>query len=69
MHILIKGIEMPVYEYICKECGNKCELSRHFYDSDEALACPVCGKKAMEKQFSIFSAIGFDCNPGEYSSG
>ena len=60
---------MPVYEYICKKCGNKCELSRHFYDSDEDLACPICGKNALEKQFSTFSAIGFDCSPSEYSGG
>ncbi|RJO61989.1 MAG: zinc ribbon domain-containing protein [Dehalococcoidia bacterium] len=69
MHILIKDKEMPVYEYICKECGNKLELFRHFYDSDDELACPICGKKALEKQFSTFSASGFSCAPSEYSGG
>ena len=45
---------MPVYEYICKECGFKFEMSRHFYDSDEDLACPLCGKKgAGETVFDL----------------
>ena len=60
---------MPVYEYICKECGHKFELLRHFYDSDEDLACPLCGKKALAKQFSTFSAGGLSCSPSEYSGG
>jgi putative FmdB family regulatory protein len=66
MHILIKEVEMPVYEYICKECGFKFELARHFYDSDEDLACPICGKKALEKQFSTFNAAS-SCGSSEYS--
>jgi putative FmdB family regulatory protein len=60
---------MPVYEYMCKECGNKFELFRHFYDSDDDLSCSVCGKKAIEKQFSTFSASSLNCNPVEYSGG
>jgi putative FmdB family regulatory protein len=60
---------MPVYEYICKECRNKSEISRHFYELDEDLACPFCGKFAMEKQFSIFSSAGSTCATTEYSGG
>ncbi|MEI6580046.1 MAG: zinc ribbon domain-containing protein [Eubacteriales bacterium] len=60
---------MPVYEYICKECGGKSEISRHFYDLDGELGCPVCGKKTLEKQFSLFSAKGSNCTPAEYSGG
>lgn len=60
---------MPVYEYICKECGHKFELFRHFYDSDEDLACPLCGKKALEKQFSNFSTGGLSCIHSENSGG
>jgi putative FmdB family regulatory protein len=60
---------MPVYEYICQECGYKFELSRHFYDSDEDLACPICEKRALERQFSTFSAGGLSCGPSEYSGG
>jgi len=56
---------MPIYEYICKECGNKFELPRHFYDSDDDLVCPLCGKKALEKQFSTFSSSG--CSASELS--
>jgi putative FmdB family regulatory protein len=60
---------MPIYEYICKECGNKSEISRHFYDLDEELACPVCGEYRLEKQFSTFSAAGTGCATTQYSGG
>ena len=60
---------MPIYEYICKECGNKSEIARHFYDLDDELACPSCCKNALEKQFSTFNAAGFSCAPTEYSGG
>lgn len=60
---------MPIYEYICKECGTKSEISRHFYDLDDELACPVCGKNTLEKQFSTFNAASFSCAPTGYSGG
>ncbi len=60
---------MPVYEYICKECGSRVEMLRHFYDSDEHLACPVCGKEALKRQLSAFNAGGYSCSASEYSGG
>ena len=65
MHITDKVDNMPVYEYICQECGNKFEIFRHFFDSDDDLECPVCGKKALVRQFS---SINSTCSLSESSS-
>jgi putative FmdB family regulatory protein len=47
---------MPIYEYICRTCGHKFELSRHFYDSDEEVMCPNCGEKSATKQPSSLNS-------------
>jgi putative FmdB family regulatory protein len=46
---------MPMYEYQCRECGHRFERlvrSRR----DRPSACPHCGARNPEKQFSTFSA-------------
>jgi putative FmdB family regulatory protein len=46
---------MPIYEYACSSCGKKFEkLIRRESDHD-ALACPSCGERHVEKQFSTFA--------------
>ncbi len=45
---------MPIYEYVCKECGQAFEhLARTL--SDQADECPTCGAASPVKQFSPFS--------------
>jgi putative FmdB family regulatory protein len=47
---------MPIYEYLCADCGNKFEkLVRRSADAD-ALVCPSCGQKHLQQEFSTFSA-------------
>jgi putative FmdB family regulatory protein len=44
-------IKIPIYEYLCKECGHTLEKIQKF--SDEPLKdCPECTKAALEKQIS-----------------
>ncbi len=47
---------MPIFEYICRDCGVRFEkLIRR--DADvEALACPSCGQQHLEKELSTFAA-------------
>ncbi len=45
---------MPVYEYVCTTCKKAFEL---LLTGSEKPACPHCGKKKVEKQFSTF-AVG-----------
>ncbi len=35
---------MPLYEYVCEECGNKSEV-RHSIHNAPVIVCPVCSGK------------------------
>ena len=42
---------MPIYEYVCTECGHELEALQKL--SDEPLqACPNCNKDALKKKIS-----------------
>ena len=45
---------MPIYEYICDDCGTKFEkLVRR---SGDATLCPSCGGEHVTTQYSTFAA-------------
>lgn len=44
---------MPVYEYVCKQCGNHTEVSQSFKD-EPLTVCPVCGGPLRK----VFNSIG-----------
>ena len=44
---------MPIYEYVCRGCGHQFE---HLVRGDEKPACPACGKRRLDKQFSVVAA-------------
>ncbi len=44
---------MPIYEYVCLECGNAFEL---LIRADEKPQCPACGKQKVSKQLSVPAA-------------
>jgi len=44
---------MPIFEYVCKECGKKFEAI--VYGSQKA-ECPACKSKELEQQYSSFAA-------------
>ncbi|MGD9782399.1 MAG: FmdB family zinc ribbon protein [Kiritimatiellia bacterium] len=44
---------MPLFEYICKSCGEFAEL---LVTGAQKPSCPNCGSKKLEKQLSAFSA-------------
>jgi len=52
---------MPIYEYTCRECGTEFE---HLERGDEAAVCPSCGKKRLEKKFSVPAAHTASSGPG-----
>jgi putative FmdB family regulatory protein len=42
---------MPIYEYLCTECGQELEKLQKI--SDEPLTdCPECGKSTLQKKIS-----------------
>jgi putative FmdB family regulatory protein len=48
---------MPIYEYICSECGADFELLRSLSEADKGADCPHCHKPAQRKlsTFACFS--------------
>jgi putative FmdB family regulatory protein len=46
---------MPIYEYVCAECGH--EFEALVYGSERA-SCPACKGDELEKRFSTFAAHG-----------
>lgn len=46
---------MPIYEYLCEECGAKFEkLVRRASDAPE-IECPSCGRKRLKQEYSTFA--------------
>jgi len=46
---------MPIFEYVCRDCGSKFEkLIRRDSDYD-TLACPQCGARDLNKELSTFA--------------
>lgn len=58
---------MPIYEYICEECGQDFEKVVRFSEADLSPICPACGSQETHKQISRVSTAlgGFG---GDYSS-
>ncbi|HET9218531.1 MAG TPA: zinc ribbon domain-containing protein [Terriglobia bacterium] len=59
---------MPLFEYVCKNCGKQFEriVPRH----DSLVDCPHCASAAVEKQLSVFAVStsqnsdAFQSSPG-----
>ncbi len=49
---------MPIYEYVCRECGSRYEALRRMQDADRDLKCPQCQSEEVERLLSTFSAGG-----------
>lgn len=52
---------MPIYEYICDECGHPFEAL--VASSQTKSSCPECGSKKLSRQFSTFAAHGSPSAP------
>jgi putative FmdB family regulatory protein len=46
---------MPVFEYVCDECGDKFEKLQKT-STDEQCSCPACGSVEVKKALSAFSS-------------
>ena len=43
---------MPVYEYLCKECGAKFDKLRSMRDADAPIPCTSCQSLETKRQLS-----------------
>ena len=46
---------MPIFEYVCDDCGTKFEKLVRGTGTD-AIVCPSCGESRVTTQFSTFAA-------------
>lgn len=46
---------MPIYEYVCRECGEEFELL--VINKSEEIKCPKCGSPKLEQQVSGFASV------------
>ena len=51
---------MPIYEYVCRACGQPSEILQKISEPD-AKQCPHCGKRSLTRQVS---AAGFRLKGG-----
>jgi putative FmdB family regulatory protein len=47
---------MPIYEYICQDCGERFELMRPMKDADAPVACQGCESQHTARMMSVFFA-------------
>lgn len=45
---------MPIYEYICKECGERFSLLQGINASEKDTQCPKCRSGRVKKVISAF---------------
>jgi putative FmdB family regulatory protein len=46
---------MPLYEYLCRDCGHRFEVLQRMGEGADGLLCPRCGAGELAKQFSTFA--------------
>jgi len=46
---------MPIYTYICEDCGSKFEIFTQRQDNPNKPKCEKCGSRKVSKTFSTFA--------------
>ena len=49
---------MPLYEFVCKHCGEKIEQLCKLGEDGQQLVCPFCDKRGLKRELSAFSLPG-----------
>jgi putative FmdB family regulatory protein len=47
---------MPIFEYVCKKCGNLFEYLKGSEETETEVQCPNCESKEATRVFSMFSS-------------
>lgn len=47
---------MPLYEYVCQQCGKRFEVLQRMGATAEGLSCPSCGASEVAKALSTFAS-------------
>jgi len=59
---------MPVYSYVCEDCGAKFDLLVGVTKEDEKKVCKKCGSKKIKRIFASFSVSSGDNSSTSSSS-
>jgi len=55
---------MPLYEYICRQCGGTFEKMVRFSEADLSPVCPSCASSDTQKKVSVAAAFGSSSSSG-----
>ena len=58
---MVEGKIMPLFEFICDQCGEKFE--ELVTSSDDKVVCPKCQSDSTRKQMSTFAAKAAGTTP------
>jgi putative FmdB family regulatory protein len=58
---------MPIYEYVCKECGT--DFEQLVMGESTTVACPKCDSDKLMKKFSAFGMSVSGSSPAAKPSG
>ena len=56
---------MPIYEFYCPSCNTLFNFLSRKVDTTSIPTCPKCGKKKLQREVSLFSAVGGASEEGE----
>jgi putative FmdB family regulatory protein len=51
---------MPIYEYLCQDCGAQFDMLRSMKDADEPARCKSCLGDHTKRQLSVFFSKSAD---------
>ncbi len=60
---------MPLYEYVCNDCGQPFEKMMRFSELNQTPSCPTCAGINTSKQISLFASSGSSSSSGASSCG
>ena len=55
---------MPIFEYLCKDCGKRFEALVLAAKSAPKAQCPKCQSRKVEQQISVFAVAGASAKSG-----
>ena len=55
---------MPLYEYTCKDCGNRFEVIRRMSERTDPPECKVCGSEETALAMSTSAFLGANAGGG-----
>src|SRR3972149_4994754 len=51
------GHGMPIYEYVCLDCGEKFDALRSMAQADAPIGCRACEGEHTSRTISVFAAV------------